>query len=193
MSIDTPYRFCPSCGSSIQYQMPKGDNRPRAVCQGCHQVHYQNPRLVVGTIPIWDNQILLCKRAIEPRKGFWTLPAGFMENGESAADGALRETIEESGARVTIAQLFSVIDVPHVHQVHLFYLAPMQNANFSAGQESLEVKLFAPEEIPWREISFPTVAQTLKWYLARDSFADKGEPVFRTVIAPRSASTAAPS
>ncbi len=185
MSVDNPYRFCSACGATVQYLVPAGDNRPRATCSACNTIHYQNPRLVIGTIPVWNGQILLCKRAIEPRKGYWTLPAGFMENGESTAQGALRETLEESGAVVTIDSLFSVIDVPHVHQVHLFYRATMQSSDFSAGEESLEVQLFAPEDIPWQELSFPTVTQTLKWFTSQPTDAAEQSSVFRTAIAPR--------
>jgi ADP-ribose pyrophosphatase YjhB (NUDIX family) len=186
MSVDTPYRFCSACGASVQYTVPAGDNRARATCNSCKTIHYQNPRLVIGTIPVWNNKILLCKRAIEPRKGFWTLPAGFMENGESTADGALRETLEESGATVSIDRLFSVIDVPHVHQVHIFYVAQMQSDFFQAGEESLEVKLFEFDSIPWKDLSFPTVAQTLKWFLAEEPSVDAfSSAVYRTTIAPR--------
>lgn len=185
MSVDAPFRFCPSCGAAVNYTVPQGDNRARAVCTGCATIHYQNPRLVVGTVPTWQDKILLCKRAIEPRKGFWTLPAGFMENGESSSEGALRETIEEAGANVVIERLFSVIDVPHVHQVHLFYLAPMQSPEFSGGEESLEVKLFSLSEIPWSDLSFPTVSQTLKWFVAQPPPSELASSVFRTSIAPR--------
>ncbi len=186
MSVDTPYRFCSACGASVNYTVPAGDNRARATCSSCKTIHYQNPRVVIGTIPIWENKILLCKRAIEPRKGFWTLPAGFMENGESTTEGALRETEEESGAQVQIDRLFSVIDVPHVHQVHMFYVAKMQSDFFQAGEESLEVQLFEFDAIPWKELSFPTVAQTLKWYLAQGQpGAELSSAVYRTTIAPR--------
>jgi ADP-ribose pyrophosphatase YjhB (NUDIX family) len=183
MSVETPYQFCPSCGGAVVYSVPEGDNRARAVCTRCATIHYQNPRMVVGTLPIWNQQILLCKRAIEPRLGYWTLPAGFMENGETTEQGALRETVEEAGANVVVDRLFSVIDVPHVNQVHLFYLATMQNGQFTGGSESLEVKLFELDEIPWDKLSFPTVAQTLKWYTAQHSASPS--PVYRTSIAPR--------
>jgi ADP-ribose pyrophosphatase YjhB (NUDIX family) len=119
---------------------------------------------VVGTIPVWENQVLLCRRAIEPRHGFWTLPAGFLEIGESTADGARRETIEEAGADVEIGPLFSLLNVIHVEQVHLFYLARMRTPAFSAGSESLEVALFTEATIPWTQLAFPTVKQTLQWY-----------------------------
>ena len=126
--------------------------------------------MVIGSIPIWnhdsDTRILLCKRAIEPRYGYWTLPAGFMENNETTAEAALRETQEESGARIELHELFSLLNVPHVHQVHLFYRATLLDLDYVAGTESLEVKLFSESEIPWDDIAFPTVAYTLKFFFA---------------------------
>ncbi len=127
-------------------------------------IHYQNPRAVVGTLPVTGQQVLLCKRAIEPRYGFWTLPAGFMENGETTGEGASRETLEEAGARVELQALYSVIDVPHVDQIHLFFRARLLNTDFDPGTESLEVRLFNESEIPWDDLAFRTVAQTLRWY-----------------------------
>jgi ADP-ribose pyrophosphatase YjhB (NUDIX family) len=127
-------------------------------------IHYQNPRAVVGTVPVMGQQVLLCKRAIEPRYGFWTLPAGFMENGETTGEGASRETLEEAGARVELQGLYSVIDVPHVDQIHLFFRARLLNTDFDPGTESLEVRLFDESEIPWDDLAFRTVAQTLRWY-----------------------------
>jgi ADP-ribose pyrophosphatase YjhB (NUDIX family) len=127
-------------------------------------IHYQNPRAVVGTVPVMGQQVLLCKRAIEPRYGFWTLPAGFMENGETTGEGASRETLEEAGAKVELQGLYSVIDVPHVDQIHLFFRARLLNTDFDPGTESLEVKLFNESEIPWDDLAFRTVAQTLRWY-----------------------------
>ncbi len=157
-------QYCPTCGGSISYQIPEGDNRERAVCTQCGTIHYQNPRMVVGTIPIWQNQVLLCKRAIEPRRGFWTLPAGFLEIGESTDAGAVRETMEEAGAAVSLKGPFSIIDVPHVEQVHLFFRAELDKPEFSAGLESLEVRLFSEHEIPWEELAFATVYTTLRWF-----------------------------
>ena len=132
----------------------------------CGAVDYINPRPVVGTIPTWGVQILLCKRAIEPRLGKWTLPAGFMETDETTADGALRETLEEAGARVRLGPLFSMIDVPHVQQVHIFFRAELLDTRFTAGTESLEVKLFVESEIPWQDIAFRTVSTTLELFFA---------------------------
>jgi ADP-ribose pyrophosphatase YjhB (NUDIX family) len=164
------YKFCSACGETVQYEIPAGDNRLRAVCSQCKSIHYQNPKVVIGTLPVWENdgdghagpKILLCKRAIEPRYGFWTLPAGFMENAESTAQGAMRETLEEAGANIELGALFSVVDVPYVDQVHLFYLARLINLEFAPGEESLEVKLFSEDQIPWDQLAFQTVATTLR-------------------------------
>lgn len=157
-------KFCPDCGNPTEMRIPAGDSRPRAVCTSCAAIHYVNPKMVLGTIPAWQDQVLLCRRAIEPRQGLWTLPAGFMEVGESTAHGALRETLEEAGARVALGPLFSVFDIPHVDQVHLFYLAQLQDLEFKAGEESLEVRLFHEHEIPWDRIAFRTITATLKFY-----------------------------
>jgi ADP-ribose pyrophosphatase YjhB (NUDIX family) len=159
-------RFCSHCGHSITVRIPDGDNRHRAVCDACGAIHYVNPRPVVGTVPVWGDEVLLCKRAIEPRYGKWTLPAGFMEIGETTTDGALRETLEEAGARVRLGPLFTMIDVPHVQQVHIFFRAELIDTAFYAGDETLEVRLFAEQAIPWEEIAFRTVAATLRHYFA---------------------------
>lgn len=156
-------------------KIPADDSRERHVCEACGIVHYFNPRNVVGSIPVFGNQILLCRRAIAPRHGYWTLPAGFMELGESTGAGAARETQEEAGAIVEIGPLYSLLNVPHAEQVHLFYLATMTSAAFQAGEESLEVALFSEQDIPWHEIAFPTVKQTLEWF-----FADRAAGVFDT-------------
>jgi len=170
-------KFCSRCGSPVALQIPADDTRPRHVCQVCQHIHYLNPRNVVGSIPLWQEQVLLCRRAIEPRLGFWTLPAGFLEIGESTAMGAARETLEEAGAEVDIGPLYSLLNVVHVEQVHLFYLAQMRSADFLAGTESLEVALFNEADIPWSEIAFPTVKQTLLWFFA-DRAAGKLEAHF---------------
>ena len=146
--------------------MPDGDNRPRHICPECDTIFYLNPRIVAGAVPVFSGkegtQVLLCKRAIEPRKGFWTLPAGFMENGESTEQAAKRETHEEANAVVKINSLFTMVSVPHINQVHLFYLADLAKAEFAAGDESQEVALFTEQDIPWQQLAFPTVARTLK-------------------------------
>jgi ADP-ribose pyrophosphatase YjhB (NUDIX family) len=146
--------------------MPPGDNLPRWVCDQCGEIHYQNPKLVVGSIPEYEDKVLLCRRAIEPRYGYWTLPAGFMENAETAGQAALRETLEEAGAQVTLREPFSMISVPYVNQVHLFYRARLLNLEFKPGEETLEVALFEEGRIPWKDIAFRTVALTLQHWFA---------------------------
>jgi ADP-ribose pyrophosphatase YjhB (NUDIX family) len=163
-------KFCSECAQPVSLLIPPDDNRPRYVCNECGVIHYQNPKMVIGSIPVWqrdgDTQVLLCRRAIEPRLGYWTLPAGFMENNETTSDAASRETMEEAGARIEMHELFSLLNVPHVHQVHMFYRATLLDLNFAPGIESLEVKLFSEADIPWEEIAFPTVAHTLKFFFS---------------------------
>jgi ADP-ribose pyrophosphatase YjhB (NUDIX family) len=163
-------KFCSECAQPVSLTVPPFDNRPRYVCQECGVIHYQNPKMVVGSIPVWqlegETKVLLCKRAIEPRYGYWTLPAGFMENNETTADAAARETDEEAGAHIRIEKLFSLLNVPHVHQVHLYYLATLLDLDYAAGIESLDVALFSEQEIPWEEIAFPTVAHTLRFFFS---------------------------
>ena len=163
-------KFCSECAYPVALMIPEGDNRPRYVCAQCETIHYHNPKLVVGSIPVWDKdgelRVLLCKRAIEPRHGYWTLPAGFMENSETTAEAAVRETEEEAGADIEIGDLFSLLNVAQVHQVHLFYLARLRSLDYQAGIESLEVKLFAEHEIPWDELAFPTIRTTLELFFA---------------------------
>ena len=146
--------------------MPPGDSLERWVCDQCGEIHYQNPRLIVGTVPEFEGRILLCRRAIEPRYGYWTLPAGFMENDETAAQAAARETLEEAGARVEMGEPFSLISVPHVNQVHLFYRARLADLNFNPGEETLEVALFEEPAVPWKDVAFRTVANTLRHWFA---------------------------
>ena len=164
MLLPRRIQHCRVCGAPTAYRVPAGDNRERAVCSACGDVHYENPLNVVGTVPVWGDQVLLCRRAIEPRRGFWTLPAGFMELAESTADGALRETVEEAGARVEMQGLFSVLNVVRVGQVHLFYRARMLDTSLDPGPESLEARLFREDEVPWDELAFRTVRQTLEWF-----------------------------
>ncbi|MCP5161797.1 MAG: NUDIX hydrolase [Hahellaceae bacterium] len=168
--------FCSQCGKPVEQRIPAGDSRPRHICNHCGTIHYQNPKIVAGTLPVFEGRILLCKRAIEPRLGYWTLPAGFMENQESTAEAALRETWEEAQAVVEIINLYTVIDVPQISQVHIFFLANLPKPEFSAGEESLEVELFAFDDIPWNEIAFPTVTETLKHFL-HDHNQQQGFPV----------------
>ena len=164
----TPRRakFCGQCGTPITRRVPPDDNRERDVCEHCGAIHYQNPRMVVGTVPVLDGRILLCRRAIEPRHNTWTLPAGFMELAETTAQGALRETQEEAGADVELGELYTLIDVPHVDQVHIYYLAHARSDRLDPGPESLEARYFALEDIPWDNLSFRSVITTLEHYVA---------------------------
>lgn len=160
-------QFCSLCGHATRHAIPDdGDTRVRAICTGCGTVHYQNPLNVVGAIPVADDgRILLCKRNIEPRWGKWTLPAGFMELGETASQGAARETDEEAGADIEMGRLFSVISVPRVGQVHLFYCARLRSDMLDPGHETIEARLFHADDIPWDELAFRTVSVTLQRYL----------------------------
>lgn len=157
-------KYCSSCGAPVSHRIPDGDNRHRYVCDACGAIHYQNPRMVVGCLPYWGDQVLLCKRAIEPRYGYWTLPAGFMENGETTAEGAVRETLEEAGARVAVDDLYTLINVPDIDQVYLLFRARLLDLDFAPGEESLEVALFDEAHIPWDDIAFRTVKRTLEHY-----------------------------
>ena len=157
-------KFCSTCGGDITSKIPPGDNRTRYVCVRCDAIHYQNPRIVTGCVPYWQDQVLLCKRAIDPRSGYWTLPAGFLENRESVSDGARRETLEEANARVDALRLYTVFSLPHISQVYMFYLAELSDLNFSAGEESLAVELFSEADIPWDNLAFPVIRQTLEHY-----------------------------
>ena len=159
-------KFCCYCASPVVSRVPPGDSLPRFICDECGEIHYQNPRLIVGTIPEHEGRILLCRRAIEPRYGYWTLPAGFMENAETAGQAAARETLEEAGARVELGAPFSMISVPRVNQVHLFYRARLLDLNFKPGEESLEVALFDEASLPWNDVAFRTVGLTLKFWLS---------------------------
>ncbi|MBX3610257.1 MAG: NUDIX hydrolase [Hydrogenophaga sp.] len=165
-----PAKFCRNCGTAVQMRLPDdGDTRERAVCPACGTVHYDNPLNVVGTVPVWGvdgEQVLLCKRNIEPRWGKWTLPAGFMELGETTAEGARRETDEEAGAQIDMGELFTLMNVPRVGQVHLFYRARLLSDRFDPGHETIEARLFREDEIPWDEIAFRTVRETLQHYFA---------------------------
>ncbi|TXF12173.1 NUDIX hydrolase [Pelomicrobium methylotrophicum] len=165
--------FCSNCGARVEYKVPPGDTLPRYVCPACGTIHYQNPKLVVGCIPEWEDRVLLCRRAIEPRYGYWTLPAGFMENGETTFEAALRETMEEARARVELGPLYTVYNLPHVNQVYMMFRARLLDLDFRPGEESLEVKLFGEPEVPWNELAFRTIHATLRNY-----FADRGRGEF---------------
>jgi len=157
--------FCSHCGSSsVELRVPDGDNLPRFVCAGCGTIHYQNPKIVVGCLPEWEGQVLLCKRAIEPRYGLWTLPAGFLENGETIVAGALRETEEEAHARVEPLDLYTVISLPQINQVYMMFRARLLDLDFGPGSESLEVKLVDEADVPWESLAFRTITRTLRNY-----------------------------
>lgn len=157
--------YCSQCGSRVELRIPDGDNLPRHVCVACATIHYQNPRVIVGCIPEYEGRILLCRRAIEPRLGYWTFPAGFMENGESLEVGAARECWEEAMARVEIGSLAAVVTVVHAQQVHMMFRARMVRPDFAPGTESLEVALYAPEQIPWQDIAFRSIDYALRCHL----------------------------
>jgi ADP-ribose pyrophosphatase YjhB (NUDIX family) len=159
-------KFCTSCGNAVSRQIPEGDDRERFVCVSCEIIHYTNPRVIVGCLPVFEDKILLCKRAIEPRKNYWTLPAGFMENGETTAEGAARETWEEARARVSNLQLYRVFDVPYISQVYMFYRCDLDDGEFGVGPESLESGLYTEDQIPWDDIAFPVVYEALKEFFA---------------------------
>lgn len=156
--------FCSACGKTVVQRIPEGDTRPRYVCDHCQTIHYQNPNIVAGVLPIHGSQVLLCRRAIEPRRGYWTLPAGFMENGETLEQAARRETVEEACARVHGMSLYHLFDLPHINQMHVFFRAELADLDFAVGVESLEVRLFEESEIPWGALAFPTVSRTLECY-----------------------------
>jgi ADP-ribose pyrophosphatase YjhB (NUDIX family) len=158
-------KFCSACGQSVGFLIPDGDHLPRYVCGSCKTIHYQNPRLIVGCVPEHEGKILLCRRAIEPRRGFWTIPAGFMENGESLQTAAARESMEEALARVDIGSICAIVHVLHAEQVHVVFRAKLLNLDFGAGPESLEVALFEESEIPWRDLAFRSVEFALQRYL----------------------------
>ena len=165
-----PIKHCRACGTAVAHRVPDdGDTRPRAVCPACGTIHYENPLNVVGTVPVWGDSgqyVLLCKRNIEPRWGKWTLPAGFMELNETTAEGAARETDEEAGAEIEMGPLFTLLNVVRVGQVHLYYRARLLSDRFNPGHETIEARLFTEDEIPWDEIAFRTVKETLERYFA---------------------------
>ncbi len=159
-------RFCSHCGASVNRLTPPGDTHERFVCAACQTVHYQNPKMVIGCIPEWEDRILLCRRAIEPRLGLWTLPAGFMELRETTAQAAAREALEEANASIEIGDLYTLYNLPHIGQVYLIYRGRLRNLDFAPGAESLEVRLFHEAEIPWDRIAFPVITYTLEHFFA---------------------------
>lgn len=167
-------KFCSACGSAVSLRVPSGDDRHRHICDDCETVHYQNPCIITGCIPVYGDRILMCKRAIAPRSGYWTLPAGFMENGETTAEGALRECREEANACAVDPELYTMVDIPHINQVYIFFRATLPAPEYSPGEESMAVELFREEDIPWGAIAFPSVKQTLEHF-----FADRRSGEFR--------------
>jgi len=167
------------------FRVPTGDNRERFVCEHCETVHYQNPRVVTGCLPVLGDRVLLCRRGIEPRAGFWTLPAGFLENGETTREGALRETLEEACARVSDACLYTVFSLPHISQIYMFYRAELLDTGFKAGDETLDVALFHETEVPWDDLAFPVVTRTLEHFfrdLPAREFPVRSEEIRRRLL-----------
>jgi ADP-ribose pyrophosphatase YjhB (NUDIX family) len=157
-------KYCSSCGQSVGRRIPNGDNRERFVCDACGTIHYQNPKIVTGCLSVYGDQVLLCRRAIQPRAGLWTLSAGFLENGETSTAGAVRETFEEACANVSVEGLYTVFNLPHISQVYMFFRASLVDLDFRPGWESTDVRLFHEHEIPWGELAFPVVRDTLQHY-----------------------------
>src|SRR5258706_14451874 len=177
-------KFCNSWGSTVVLRVPEGDTYERAVCEACGVIHYENPKVVVGCLPAYGDRILICKRAIEPRHGLWTLPAGFMENGESAAEGAAREALEEANARVEIEDLYTVYSIPHISQVYMMFRARLLDQKVSPGTESLELTTVTAGEIPWKELAFTMVRRTLEHYI-EDRKTGVFVPRFGDIVAPQ--------
>lgn len=165
--------YCSHCGAPLSRRIPSGDDRPRYICEACHAVHYENPKMVVGCIPEWEDRILLSRRAIEPRLGFWTVPAGYLENGESLEQGAKRETLEETGAKVDILNLYTLFELTHISQVYFVFRARLLDNQFAPGMESSEVQLFREQEIPWDSMAFSSIKESLRLY-----FEDRPEGIF---------------
>lgn len=173
MLFSSSIQHCRACGTRVERRIPEDDTRERAVCPACGTVHYENPLNVVGTLPVWEDRVLLCRRNIEPRWGKWTLPAGFQELAETTAEGAVRETDEEAGAHIELQDLFAIFNVARVSQVHFFYRARLLDTVFDPGPESIEVRLFTQTEVPWDELAFNTVKEALRCY-----FSDRERGVF---------------
>ncbi|RMG33549.1 MAG: NUDIX domain-containing protein [Gammaproteobacteria bacterium] len=174
--------YCSHCGQPVRRGIPPGDNRERYICDNCGIVHYHNPKIVTGCIVHWQDRVLLCRRAIEPRHGLWTVPAGFMENGEATWEGAMRETLEEANARVEIEGLYFTVNLPHIDQVYMLFRARLLDLDFSPGEESLAVDLFTQDQVPWDELAFPTVRLALEQYFedrAQGRFAPRMADIVR--------------
>lgn len=169
-------KFCSSCGALITHKIPDGDNRLRYVCESCGEIHYQNPKVIAGILPTYKAKVLLCKRSIQPRVGYWTLPAGFLENGESSLEGAIRECSEEANTQVRDPSIYAIFDIPQINQIYIFYRAEMPEAIFSPSTESSDVALFSEEDIPWSELAFPMVEALLDHY-----FEDRKSGIFEVI------------
>ncbi len=175
-------KFCSQCGAAVALAIPAGDDRHRHVCPSCDTIHYQNPNIIAGCLPLHEDRVLLCKRAIEPRYGYWTLPAGFMENGESTEEGALRESWEEARARMKLDGLYTLFSLPEINQVYMIFKGELTDLEFGPGPESLEVALFSEDEIPWDELAFPVMRKTLEYYFAdrkSGNFPVRSEAIYR--------------
>lgn len=166
-------KYCSDCGSRVEHRIPDGDDRPRFVCTSCRTIHYQNPKIVVGCIPEWEDQILFCRRAIEPRKGLWTLPAGYLENHETLEEGAIRETLEEANAKVENLSPYAMFNLPFIDQIYLMFRATVTECTFAPTTESTEIQLISEEDIPWDDLAFNVIRKTLSLYLQ-----DRGNGVF---------------
>jgi len=165
--------FCSGCGQPVSRRVPPGDDRERFICDACGAIHYQNPKIVTGCLAVHEHRVLLCRRAIAPRAGLWTLPAGFLENGETTVEGAVRETWEEAFANVSVKGLYTLFNLPHISQIYMFFLADLVDLDFRAGPESADVRLFDEGEVPWDELAFPVVRDTLTHY-----FRDRQQGAF---------------
>ena len=174
MPLETaPHGYCRHCGKPTKELIPKGDNRVRLVCESCGVIHYENPKNVVGCLLEWHGKVLLCKRGIEPRHGYWTLPAGFMENGESTREGALREAQEEATANCDDLKLFGVYNLPRISQVYLIFYGRLKDGYAKANEETLAVELFDENDIPWDDLAFPVITEALSRYCERHSERSK--------------------
>jgi ADP-ribose pyrophosphatase YjhB (NUDIX family) len=178
-------KYCSECGAGVELRIPDGDHVPRHVCTACGAIHYRNPKVIVGCVPEWDDRILMCKRAIEPRLGRWTFPAGFLELGETSGQGAAREALEEARAVVEIGELFVVINVPYVSQVYMIHRARLKALQFGPTIESSEVVLMRESEIPWDEIAFPTIFHGLKFFFADRASGAMGVHTLDLTVRPR--------
>ncbi|WP_347883595.1 NUDIX hydrolase [Pseudomonas aestiva] len=183
-------KHCNHCGGLLEARIPAGDKRMRLVCSQCGAVHYQNPRVVAGCLATWEGKVLLCQRAIEPRQGYWTLPAGFMENGETTTEAAARETFEEAGAQVQGLELYTLFDLPHIDQIYMLFRGELVDGRFAVGEESLDVRLLDEADIPWSSLAFPTITRTLECFFAdrrRGEFSLRHEGMAPMVVAPKPA------